>query len=467
MTPATPGADLAARVADHLHAPSPWEVVAERSRRFEVHVQGTTIELERGPITVEGYGVRVLRKRGEGVGTGFVASTDFSAKGVESTLKAAETTSEFTEFPAKSVDLPAGAQHAPDVAIVDPQIWSDPAAAVRRYVESLLAAFEGRRGVVPSFGSVKAVLSEISVANSAGLRVSFPSTQAELELAVKAFGGPEGAPPGEFWVTDAMRRLAPDSIRSAVDDWCRYAADVRRAKSPPSGDLAVLLPPDVLMGIVPPVFAGRFTGAGRLRKVAPGVGEVVAAERVTVQDGGDFPWSPGSAPYDGEGTASSRHTLIDKGKVAGLLYDTLYGAAFDTRSTGNATRRALGGADGLLFASAPHPGTSTVVMPPGDGGSVDELAETAGEGVLVTQLGWARPDPISSMFGGEIRIGYRIHHGKVAEPVRGGTVGGVVLAPAGAPSLLAGIQAIGSRQQLSDRMAAPPVLVRSLTVAGA
>ncbi len=74
---------------------------------------------------------------------------------------------------------------------------------------------------------------------------------------------------------------------------------------------------------------------------------------------------------------------------------------------------------------------------------------------------------MSASFGGEIRIGYRIRSGKIAEPVRGGTVGGVVFAPPGTRSLLANVEALGSRVELSDALAAPPVLVRPLTVAGA
>ena len=466
MTAGGAYSDLAARVASSIRLAAPWEVLAEHATRYEVHLQGRRVEVERGPITVDGYGVRVLRPRSGKLGTGFVASTDLSPAGIADAAHTAEATTQHTEFPAKSVELPSTGGSAPGMPIVDPRLWSEPARTVRDYAETVLRAFDGRRGVAPSFGSVKVLLSEVSLTNSAGLNVSYPSTLAELELAVKADGEGEGRPPGEFWVTSATRRLDGERTAREVDDWCRYASDVRRAVAPPSGEQAVILPTDVLQGIVPPVVGFRFTGAARLRKIAPEIGAIVGARNLTIRDEGDYPWSVGSSPYDDEGRGRGRQSLIEAGAVKGLLYDTLYGAAFSTPSTGNALRGDPGPNSRLRFTGAPGPGPSTLVIDAGDGGSLEELAEQAGDGILVTQLGWARPDAISAVFGGEIRIGYRIRGGKIAEPVRGGTVGGTVLAPKGMPSVLADVEGIGSQTQMVEELVSPPLLVRTLTVAG-
>ena len=107
-----------------------------------------------------------------------------------------------------------------------------------------------------------------------------------------------------------------------------------------------------------------------------------------------------------------------------------------------------------------------MVVEPGTGGSDAEIAEIAGDGIWLQQLGWASPDAISGAFGGEIRIGYRIRNGKLAEPVRGGTIGGTVVAPPGTPSLLSCISAIGSEARLVDDLSSPTLLVKPLTVAG-
>lgn len=472
MSAGLPSSELASRIADRLRTEGPWDVIGERSRKFEIHLRGTSVEMERGPMTIEGYGLRLIRSHGDGVGVGFQASSDLSESGVGAVVRDAELTARHSVFPARSVELPSGGHPGAEVPVVDPRVWRDPPAALREYVEQLLAPFEGRKEAAPTFGSVKATLSEISLANSVGLKVAYLATLVELEIGVKSSGGPEGRPPGEFWVTRSGRRLEEETLASSVDEWCRYARDARGAAPPPNGDQAVILAPEVMSGILPEVLGARFTGWARLRKIAPEPGSIVAGPQVTIWDEGDYPWGVGSAPYDDEGTPRRRNPLIEKGTVRSLLYTAVHASAFSCRSTGSATRTEPPGAprftplSDLRFAHRPWPTESTLVVVPGDGGTLEELAEAAGEGIYVTQLGWANPSQVSGSFGGEIRIGYRIRGGKLAEAVRGGTVGGLVLAQTGAPSMLVNSERIGRDVELHGRLAAPPILVRPLSVAG-
>ena len=469
MTPSRPSSETAFRVAEQIHAPQPWEVFAQRIQRFEVHLAGTRVEMVRGPITLEGYGIRVLRPREGKTGAGFQASTDLSAAGIRATLEDAESVARVSEFPAARVELPgASADKSPGPEVVDRTLWDRPLETIDAYVAEMFRGFESHREVVPSFGSVRATLSETSIANSNGLRVQFPQTFVDFEVAVKSFGEAEGPAPGEYWVNSLTRRLEPNRLSSDINDWCRYAQDVRRASPPPTGEVAVVLPASVLSGILPPVLGFRFTGAARLRKIAPTPGELVATPKLTVRDDGRFPWSPGSSPFDGEGNVRQAHPLIEQGKVANLLYDALHAGAFDSRSTASAARGQSPGGfmDWRQFSRSPSVSSSTLVVAPGDGGTDPELIETVEDGVWVQQLGWAIPDFISGAFGGEIRIGYRIRHGKLAEPVRGGTVGGFVMTAPGHPSLIQNVAAIGSHPQLAESVASPTLVVRTLTVAG-
>jgi predicted Zn-dependent protease len=223
----------------------------------------------------------------------------------------------------------------------------------------------------------------------------------------------------------------------------------------------------VLAGILPSVLGFRWTGSARLRELAPAKGTVVGVPELDVYDDGRFPWGPNTAPVDDEGVTTRRRTLISGGAVEEILYDVLHAGAFDVPSSGNGLRgTTFGSRDWLRFTSAPGVDSSTMIVEPGAGGTDAEIAEAAGEGIWLQQLGWASPDPISGTFGGEIRIGYRIRNGKIAEPVRGGTIGGTVLAPPGTPSLLTCIAAVGSEGRLVDDLFSPTLLVKSLTVAG-
>jgi predicted Zn-dependent protease len=107
-----------------------------------------------------------------------------------------------------------------------------------------------------------------------------------------------------------------------------------------------------------------------------------------------------------------------------------------------------------------------VVIRPGRDGTLEELAETAQDGILAVQIGFPTPDAVSTAFGGELRMGYRIRGGKLAEAVRGGTVGGLVISTPGAPSLLGSVAGVGSHGELVDTLSAPPLLVRPFSVAG-
>lgn len=468
---ARPGEAVTAfEVADRIRGDAPWDVFAERSRRYEIHLNGRSIEMTRGPIEIEGYGLRVFRSREGVTGVGFQASTDLSDSGVRSAFDSAASLTQHATFPAKRVELPSPPKGAlRSIEIRDPHLWDRPMESLREYVQALLGAFDGRHDVAPSFGSVRATLSESTLANSAGLRASYAHTSVELEVAVKAEGGPEGPPPGEYWVNDSSRRLLMKELPGQVEDWCRYAQDSRRAAPPPTGELPVVLPASVLAGILPSVVGFRCTGTARLSEIAPPIGSRWGTEALTIHDDGLLPWALASSPIDDEGTIQRDREVIRKGSVEGLLYDILHAGAFETTSTGNALRGfdTTGTRDWRRFLHPPNATSTTLVVVPGSGGSDTEVVAAAGDGLWVQQLGWAWPDRLSGAFGGELRIGYRIRGGKLAEPVRGGTVGGVVVAPQGRSSLLASIEAIGSRPALVEGLYAPTVLVRPLSVAGA
>ncbi|HEY1197708.1 MAG TPA: TldD/PmbA family protein [Thermoplasmata archaeon] len=468
MSLSRPGDAVAFRVADHLAGKEPWEVFGERIRRYEIHLSGDKIEMTRGPITLEGYGIRVFRRRDGATGVGYQASNDFSPEGIATAEEDAERAARYALFPTAKLDLPTGRGATGGVVeVLDRGLWEYPMDTLESYVAALRAAFQGRKQFALSFGSVRATLSNTSISNSAGLRTGYGHTTVDLEVGVKAFGGPEGPAPGEYWLNDSERRSRPAELGVRVAEWCRYAEDVRRGKPPPTGEVSVVLPPPVLAGILPVVFGGRFTGSAQLRRVAPQPGMKLGAELATVYDDGRIPWAPMSSGVDDEGVPQRRRTLLDHGVVSELLFDTLHAGAFDARSTGSGFRAFSSGfRTWHRFMQPPTVSTSTIVLAPGEGGTDAELVEAAHEGIWIQQIGWSAPDPLTGAFGGEIRLGYRIRDGKLAESIRGGTVGGIALAAEGSPSLMTRLEAVGSRAAFSELVSSPPVLVRSLSVGG-
>ncbi|MCI4323898.1 MAG: TldD/PmbA family protein [Thermoplasmata archaeon] len=460
--------NLAAELAPRLRAAAtaPWEVYAQRATRHEIHFNGDQIELVRGPLATHGYGLRLFRPAEKSIRVGFAASNQFDAGAIDRTVQRAEAAAQYASFPASKVELPGSAPSLPSLSIVDERFQADPAGTLDAFVAGLLAAFETTPRGVPSFGSIRATLAESSIANSEGLSAQFASTEAELEVAVKASGGPEGAPPGEFWVNRSARRVAEADLGVDVPTWVKLAEDMRRARAPSTGPQTVVFPADVLADIVPPVLGFRLSGPAELRQMGTTVGTAIAPPAVTVWDDGRLPWGTGTQPIDDEGTPEVRRALVENGVVSAHLYDSLHGAALGHPATGSALRGGGLGAAWYRFASGLSVSPTNLVIPPGPGGDVSELAEQVGEGIWLTQLGFPFPDPVAGTFGGEIRAAYRIHGGKIGEPLRGGTVGGPVLGPTLEGTLLGGVRAIGSRATLVGSFHAPPLLVDGVGVAG-
>jgi predicted Zn-dependent protease len=467
--PAEP-AFTAFHVADRLRtkAQPPWEVFGERARRYEIHLSGTRTEMIRAPIEVEGFGLRLFRRAEEQTGVGAASATSLSDASVGTALEEAEAVAKHARFPARRVDLPGTAGHPASVEVVDREAWERPVEAIQRIAYALLAPLEGRPGLSASFGSVRLTLYDTTLTNSEGLHRRFSHTAMEYEFAVQSSGGAEGAPPGEHWVNARQRRLPTDSeLARDVQKWTVLAQDVRKARAPSTGPTRVVLPPGVLADIVPAIVGFRMSGGAQLRRMTPPEGSAVGAPNVTILDDGLLPFGLGTAPCDDEGTSQSRRTLVEKGIAGAALQDLLHASALGASPTGNGRRDSPMFPSWFHFTEGLGPCPTTIALVPGDGGSEEELLEACGDGLWIDQLGYAFPDPISGAFGGEIRSAYRVRGGKKAEPVRGGTLGGIVFAPPGEPSLLTSLQAIGARAELVGLLHAPAVLVDGMSVAGA
>ncbi len=180
------------------------------------------------------------------------------------------------------------------------------------------------------------------------------------------------------------------------------------------------------------------------------IGEMVAGPEVSLTDDGRLAGGMGTSAFDDEGVPTSRTVLLDRGRLAGYLYDLRNAAEDGVPSTGNACRS---------VSSTPDVATSNLMMTPGTRPR-EELIGSLKRGVLVTELmGLHTVDPVSGDYSLGIR-GVLLEGGEESVPVSGMTIAGTLR------DLLAGIDGAADDLTLRGDVGACTVVVRDVAVSG-
>lgn len=180
------------------------------------------------------------------------------------------------------------------------------------------------------------------------------------------------------------------------------------------------------------------------------LGERIAPEMVTVYDDGRMPGGLGSKPFDGEGLATRKTVIVERGILQSYLLDTYAAQKLNLTSTGNASRS---------VGEAPSAGATNFYLAPGTI-SPDEIVRSVKRGLYVTELiGFG----INMVTGDYSRgaVGFWIENGELAYPVEEITIAGNL------KDMWIGVEAIGNDLVFRGRIASPTVKIAEMTVAGA
>jgi PmbA protein len=178
-------------------------------------------------------------------------------------------------------------------------------------------------------------------------------------------------------------------------------------------------------------------------------GEKIASDLITVVDDGTIPGALGSRPFDGEGLATRKKTIVERGVLRSYLLDTYSGKKLGLPSTANAAR-AVGDAPGV--------GPLNFFLLPGTH-TPEEIVASVEDGLYVTELiGFG----VNLVTGDYSRgaVGLWIENGKLAYPVEEITIAGNL------QEMLCNIEMIGNDLELRGRIAAPTLKISRMTVAG-
>jgi len=186
------------------------------------------------------------------------------------------------------------------------------------------------------------------------------------------------------------------------------------------------------------------------------LGQQVATENVSTIDDGTLPEGVNTTKMDDEGVPRQRTPIIEKGTLAGFLYDT-YSAKRESReSTGNASRRRDPTA---TYANQPVIRPSNLILEPGKD-SLEALISEAKNGVLVkgSLIGAFHSNIVTGDFSVTAENAFKIENGAVAYPLKACTVGGNLY------QALNSVTAIGNDSRTFGSIINPSVTIDKIVV---
>jgi len=244
-----------------------------------------------------------------------------------------------------------------------------------------------------------------------------------------------------------------------LDDPARVGQEAARrtlrklgARSVATGQYPVVFDPDAARSILG-MLAGCVMGSAIWRKSSYLVGREgtrIASDWVTVVDDPLIARAPGSRPYDGEGLASRKNVVVEKGVLCTYLCDSYSARKLSRQSTGSAAR---GGSAGVSCS------TSNFMLCPGNVSNADIIKDTK-SGLYVTEMMGFGFNAVTGDFS-RGAAGFWIENGELAYPVSEVTISLNV------DELWQRIDVVGSDLDLRTSTAAPTFRVSSMTVAGA
>ncbi len=341
----------------------------------------------------------------------------------------------------------------PELDLHDPACATiDAAEAVRRarVAEEAARAFDPR--ITNSEGaSFARTQGAVVLVTSGGFRGGYRGSYASLVVTpVADEPGSEKKRRGYHWT--AKRRLALlDDPKAVGEEAARRTLRKLGAKKVATQQCPVVFDPDAGRAIVG-LLAGCLSGGAIYRKSSYLVdreGTRVASELVTIDDDPTILGAPGSRPFDGEGLASRKQSIVEAGALRTYLLDSYSGRKLGKAPTGSASRGGSGGVG---------PSTSNFVLRPGQTSGADVVKQTR-RGLYVTEMMGFGFNAVTGDFS-RGASGFWIEDGELAYPVSEVTIS------LNLDELLQGIDLVGDDLDLRTSIAAPTFRVRAMTVAG-
>lgn len=424
------------------------DVFIEHGRNAAVRVRDGAIE-DLTQATGKGVGVRVLVKDR----LGFAWTSDFSKSSLEASVDRAVQLAE-AAAPNKLNALPekktlgapsdVGPLFDPQVANLDPE-WKIKAAIE---LEKAGKAVDPRIRTFESVGAGESV-AEVYLATSEGMFGGYEGTYVYLYGEAVAAQDEQLQVSGWFDYQRFLNEL--ESPESVGREAAQRAVRMLGAKKVKSQKVPVVMDPTIAAQFVGTIAAAANGDMVYKRSsfLAPKLNTKLASDTVTIVDDGLLAKGLGTAPFDGEGVATRRTPIIEKGVLSSFLYDTFTARKAKAKTTGNASRG---------YRSLPGIGTNNLYLEKGTRDARDIIKEVP-NGLYVTKMIGHGINLVNGEYSRGAN-GLWIENGELTRPVQEVTVAGNLL------SMLEGLDAVGKDLTFRGSTGAPTLRFKELTVSG-
>jgi PmbA protein len=382
-------------------------------------------------------------------------SQDFSPRAlerlVERTLAMAHATS---EDPASGLpDAERLGRYAGDLQLFFPDVGR---LSTEARLEWARRAEEAALGADPRIKNSEGASFEASsgaraYANSSGFAGSYASSYCGLSVTPVAVNNGNSGMQRDYWYSVARRAGDLDAPEAVGRKAAERALRKLGARKVPTCRVPVLFDSETSRSLVGHLFeAVRGDSVYRSASFLMGkIGQRVAGENITVFDDALRPGGFGSRPFDDEGVPASTTTVIEKGVLQNYLLNSYTARKLNLKTTGNAARG---------IAGPPAVGPKNFYIAPGRH-SLEEMLRSIKAGLYVTELIGFGVNVVTGDYS-RGAAGMWIENGELTFPVEEVTIAGSL------PEMLQHVSMIGSELEFRSPLAAPPLLIEGLTIAG-
>jgi PmbA protein len=375
-----------------------------------------------------------------------LSTSDLSEDGIAAAVRRAVAQAEHV-----AVDELAGLPDAMDTDCVDLELFDDEIAqrdgvakaddAIK--LERLIREADER--VVNSSGSNYTDAVAVSgIANSTGFAAAYSWTRAgrstgpvALDNGVKRIAH-YGTASRYFRDLEDSSHVARMAVRRAVD--------LFGARKPATMRVPVIFERDVAGSFIEDIFAAA-SGANVATNnswLTERMGTAVGSPLVNIADDGRLKGKLGSAPFDGEGVATRRTVVFEKGVLRSFLFDGYYARKLGAHTTGNSNGGGIGPNNFYLEA-----GTM----------SLEELIASTPQGVLILDTIGFATEHASGTYSRGAR-GFYIENGELAYPIDEFTIAGQY------PEMMAQVDAVANDLRFDSPVASPSFRIAEMMVSG-